>query len=195
MARIRLNHVSQSLGFEAETLSDMEHIGPRMWGRREGPRPEPAGDDRRKAVQIYRNWSEHKPEDNPPPWSKRSLIACGCLGGHCVYGCLTGRGSTISISDIGREFAQRLDAPAEDFDAELYPSAVVIGIFTQLREKLLAHAGPHFGEGRFPTGSFEIIHYRLIMLPFGSDLRDDGHWMGLASWKPGGYRRRMGRQA
>lgn len=98
-----------------------------------------------------------------------------------MYGCLTGHGSTISISDIGREFAQRLYAAGKDFEAELYPSAVVIRIFTQLREKLRAHAGPHVGEGSFPTGSFEMIHYRLIIWPFGSDLRDDGHWMGLVS--------------
>jgi hypothetical protein len=111
-----------------------------------------------------------------------SLIACGCLGEHCIGGCLAAIGSTISIVTVGNEFAQLLDVPATDFDADLYPSAVIIGIFTQLRGKLLAEAKLTFGEGRFPTGNFEMIHYRLIVLPFGSDGPwRNGHWMGLAN--------------
>jgi hypothetical protein len=194
MAKKQTDHGLQSLGFDAATLSEVEHASLRVWGRREQPRPGPSGRDRRKAIQLYRNWSEHKPEDGPPPWSTRSLIACGCLSEHCICGCLVDPGSTISISDLGREFADRLNAPAEEFDGKLYPSAVVIGLFAQLREKLLRCVGPHFGEGRFPTGGFETIHYRLVMLPFGGGPWQGGHWMGLASWKPGGYRRLMRRE-
>lgn len=175
-------------------LSELEHGGPRILGRRERPRPEPSGSDRRKAVQLYRNWSKQKRNESPPPWSMRSLIASGCLGEHCVGGLLADPGSTISISDVGRAFADRLNAPEAEFDERLYPSAVVIGLFTQLREKLTRRAGPHFGEGQFPTGNFEMIHYRLVMLPLGGNLWQRGHWMGLASWKTGGYRRRMGRE-
>ena len=195
MAGKRKDRDPQPHRFEFAALSELERSGARVWGRRGGPRPGPSGGDRRKTVQLYRNWSEHKPEHTSPPWSMRSLVACGCLGAHCVCGCLADRGSTMTISNVGNQFAHRLDAPAADFDDELYPSAVVIGIFTQLRERLMAHTWPHFGEGRFPPATFETIYYRLVMLPFGGGSWWNGHWMGLASWKPGEYRRLMRREA
>ncbi len=80
-------------------------------------------------------------------------------------------------------FSRTLNPAQDRFGADVYPAAVLIGIFTQLGASLAAKARPILDEGKIPTPDFGVFLYRLVMLPFAADSRDVGRWLALGSWR------------
>ncbi len=139
---------------------------------------------RRKTVQLYRNWTLQRRRDSWPPWKLRGRVAAGSLGQFCVGGRVNFRDAVGTIDEIGGFFGRRLRGPAGDLGKNVYPAAVLLGLFMQWQASLSASSGPHLDEGRFPNLDFEMTHYRLIILPFTDGGGSTSHWLGLGSWKP-----------
>ena len=179
-SEIRLRVLDNNL--QTDHLSDGK--GGILWGRRKRERPGPSGRDRRKTVQLYRNWATHRQRDSWLSWKLRGRVATGGLSEFCVGGRINFRDSVGSIDEIGGFFGRRLRGPAGDLGKNVYPAAVLLGLFMQWQASLSASSGPHLDEGRFPNLDFEMTHYRLIILPFTDGGGSTSHWLGLGSWKP-----------
>ncbi len=126
----------------------------------------------------------HQRTDSWPSWRLRSRVAVGSLGEYCVGGGINAGASAGTIGEIGTFFGCRLRGPAGEWARNIYPVAVLLGMFMQLQASLPAKPCPRFDEGRFPNPDFGMIQYRLVILPFADGGRSASHWIGLGSWKP-----------
>ena len=80
----------------------------------------------------------HQRTDSWPSWRLRSRVAVGSLGEYCVGGGINAGASAGTIGEIGTFFGRRLRGPAGEWARNIYPVAVLLGMFMQLQASLPA---------------------------------------------------------
>ena len=118
-----------------------------------------------------------------PDWQVRPRVSAGDLRDYCVYGCFGVDSSDVTVEELGDIFLESLRPSSAGLDGDPYAAAVLMGIFTQLGASLHTRPRPLFDEGKFPTPDFDVILYRLVVLPFAHDSRSVDHWLALGSWR------------
>jgi len=141
------------------------------------------GRDRRKTTRLFKNWEAQQELDTIPAWRVRPRVSTGDLQDYCVCGCFAADNSDVTVDELGGIFRESLDSSSAGLDEDPYAAAVLLGIFAQLGASLPERPRPLFDEGKFPTPDFDVVLYRLVVLPFAQDSRSVDHWLALGSWR------------
>lgn len=141
------------------------------------------GRDQRKTTRVLRDRESYRQPESMPGWQVWPRVSAGDLRDYCVYGCFDVDSSDVAVEGLVENFLESLRPSSTGLDGDCYAAAVLLGIFTLLGASLYTRARPLFDESKFPTRDFDVILYRLVVLPLAHDSRRVDHWLALRNWQ------------